>query len=331
MYKAAFYDTKQYDKKWFDELKGDYGIEIKYFENKLNRDTAVLADGCDAVIAFVNDDVGYETLGKLESMGVGAVAMRCAGLNNVDVENAGNIKIYHVPAYSPAAVAEHAMAMLLCLNRKIHKAYNRTRDHNFSLKGLVGFDLKGKTVGVIGTGRVGKAFIDICRGFGTDIIAYDMYPDPKLEVEYTQFSDLCRRADIISLHLPLTKDTQHMINKKAFKMMKNGVYIINTSRGKLIDSQALLDAIQSGKVGGACLDVYEEETDYFYEDVSDKVFPDEVLDVLLSQPNVIVTSHQGFFTDEALKAIAQETLKSLACARDGKESPNQVQRSAVYS
>lgn len=324
MYTAAFYDTKQYDRKWFDRLKDKYGIEIKYLDNKLRAETAVLAKGCDAVIAFVNDDLSEPVLKRLEGNGIGAVAMRCAGLNNVDIENAGEIKIYHVPAYSPEAVAEHAMALLLGLSRKIHRAYLRTRDHNFSLRGLVGFELKGKTVGVIGTGKVGRAFVDICRGFGMKIIAYDLYPDKSLPVEYTDLDDLFRRSDIISLHCPLTKKTEHIIDKTAINNMKNGVYIINTSRGKLIDSKALLDAVRSGKVGGAALDVYEEETDFFYEDVSDSVFYDEVLDILLSQPNVIVTSHQGFLTDEALKAIAEDTLFNLSCHRDGVGSPYEV-------
>lgn len=329
MYTAAFYDTKPYDKKWFDKLKGDYKIDIRYFESRLTPDTAVLAKGCDSVVAFVSDDLGKNTMEALKNIGIRTVAMRCAGLNNVDLQSAGDMRIYHVPAYSPSAVAEHAVALLLCVNRKIHKAWSRTRDHNFSLKGLVGFGLKGKTVGVVGTGKVGRAFIDICRGFGMKVIAYDAYPDKNFDVEYTDFRDLCRRAHVISLHCPLLKDTRHMIDKKALDIMQSGVYIINTSRGGLIDSDALLDAVQSGKVGGAGLDVYEEETEFFYEDVSDKVFTDEVLDVLLSQPNVIVTSHQAFLTEEALEAIARETLASLAADRDGKDSPNMVRRDAA--
>lgn len=324
MDKVAFYDTKPYDKVWFDELKNRYGIEIKYIENKLNADTAILASGCRAAVIFVNDTLDRKTAETLEKNGVECVALRCSGFNNVDLKGAEKLKLYRVPAYSPSAVAEHAMAMLLTINRKTHKAYNRTKEHNFSLKGLCGFDLNEKTAGVVGTGKVGQTFARICRGFGMKVIAYDPYPVSGLGVEYVTFNDLCRRADVISLHCPLTSDTWHMVDGQALELMRQGVYIINTSRGALIDSRALLEAIKEGKVGGAGLDVYEEESDFFYEDVSDEVMDDDTLEMLLSQPNVLVTSHQAFLTREALRAIAQETLCNLRCFFDDVPSDNEV-------
>lgn len=324
MEKAAFYDTKPYDKIWFDELKGKYGIEIQYIEDKLTAETAHFAAGCRSAVIFVNDKLDCAAANALQDAGVEAVALRCAGFNNVDMGCAEGLKLYRVPEYSPYAVAEHAMAMLLAVNRKIHKAYLRTKEHNFSLKGLTGFDLHGKTVGIVGTGKIGRAFYDICRGFGMKIIAYDPYPTYGKGIEYVDFDQLIRRADIISLHCPLTSDTWHILDKAAFDNMKDGVYIINTSRGALIDSAALLDAIKSGKVGGAGLDVYEEESAFFYEDVSDEVIGDDTLEMLLAQPNVLVTSHQAFLTEEALRAIADETLRNLRCFYDGVPSGNEI-------
>ena len=325
MENVAFFDTKQYDLKWFEAMKSDYGIDIKFLENKLNPDTSILASGCRAVVAFVSDDLSAPTIDKLSEIGVEAVAMRCAGFNNVDLRRAKDkLKIYRVPAYSPNAVAEHAMALLLCLNRKLHRAYNRVREYNFSLKGLEGFDLKGKTAGVVGTGKVGQAFIDICRGFGMNIVASDPYPTEIPGVEFVTFEQLCRQSDIISLHCPLTKESHHLINSGTLWLMKNGVYIINTSRGALIDSEALLAAIKSGKVAGAGLDVYEEESDFFYEDVSSSVIRDDKLKLLLSTPNVLVTSHQAFLTTEALHNIAQVTLQNLNDFFSGTPSNNEV-------
>ena len=325
MYKVAFFDTKPYDRPWFDRLKERYGIEIKYLDNRLCRETAVLAEGCRAAVAFVNDQVDGETVDALCNAGVGALALRCAGYNNVDLERAeGKLKVYRVPAYSPSSVAEHAMALLLTLNRKTHKAYNRTRECNFSLKGLNGFNLKGKTIGVVGTGRVGEEFCDICFGFGMKVLAFDVKPLWGRQIEYVPFEELCRRADIISLHCPLTPQTFHLIDRNSLRKMKDGVYIINTSRGALVDSEALLEAIKYGKVGGAGLDVYEEEADMFYEDVSDKVIRDDTLNMLLTQPNVLVTSHQAFLTEEALAAIAETTLYNLRCFFEGKESENEL-------
>lgn len=308
--KIAFYDTKGYDKQSFDELNQHY--QIKYFDNKLNADTAILAKGCSAVIAFVNDELNEEAINKLYEIGVRAVAMRCAGFNNVDVKAAyKKLNIMRVPAYSPYAVAEHGMALLLALNRKIHKAYNRTRDFNFSLNGLIGFDLKGKKVGVIGTGKIGQIFIKICKGFDCEVLAYDPFPNPSLGINYVSLPQLYKQSDIISLHCPLTDDTRHLINEDSIALMKKGVIIINTSRGGLIESKALLSALQNGIIGGAGLDVYEEEADLFFEDKSQDIIQDDILSLLLSLPNVIVTSHQAFLTKEALQAIAQTTFKNL--------------------
>lgn len=325
MNNVAFFDTKPYDKKWFDALKEEYGISIKYLENRLDKDTAMLAYGCEAVVAFVSDNMDKDAVEILKKVGVKAIALRCAGFNNVDLKACGDdIKVYRVPAYSPASVAEHAMALLLTLNRKIHRAYNRTREFNFSLKGLTGFDLKGKTAGVVGMGKIGQCFVDICLGFGMKVIAYDLYPVDYKGVEYVSLEELWRRSDVISLHCPLTSDTYHMMDKNAFSIMKNGVYVINTSRGALVDSEALLEAIKSGKVGGAGLDVYEEETELFYEDFSDQVLQDDMLNLLSSQPNVLITSHQAFLTEEALQAIAQTTLRNLQCYFEGRSSENQL-------
>ncbi|MCL2402060.1 MAG: 2-hydroxyacid dehydrogenase [Oscillospiraceae bacterium] len=322
---VAFFDTKPYDKIWFDQLKQQHGIALKYYESRLNCDTAVMANGARAVVAFVADVIDAPTIDMLVSMGVEAVALRSSGYNHVDLKHAdGKLRIFRVPAYSPNAVAEHAMALLLCLNRKIHRAYNRVREYNFSLKGLVGFDLKGKTAGVVGAGKIGQAFIDICLGFGMKVLAYDPYPIQRNGVEYVSFHDLCRRSDIVSLHCPLTKDSYHMVNRDTLRMMQTGVVILNTSRGALIDSEALLDAIKTGKVAAAGLDVYEEESDFFYEDVSGDVIQDDKLKLLLATPNVLVTSHQGFLTEEALHEIAKTTLQNLSDHFAGRPSENEV-------
>lgn len=325
MKKIAFYDTKPYDKIFFERYKNEYGFEFKYYENKLNADTAMMTQGCDGVCAFVNDDLNAETIQTLYDCKVRVIAMRCAGYNNVDFKKAyGKIHVVRVPAYSPYSVAEHTMAMLLTLNRKIHKAYIRTKDFNFSLNGLVGFDLHGKTVGVIGTGKIGRIFIDICRGFGLHVLAYDPYPAKDAQIEYVDLETLCRQSDIISLHCPLSDSTRNIINEKTLDIMKDGVYILNTSRGQLIDSEALLDVIKSEKVGGAALDVYEEETEYFFEDCSSSIMPDDVLSRLISMPNVLVTSHQAFLTKEALENIAITTLNNLKDYFEDKPLANEV-------
>ncbi len=313
--KIAFFDTKQYDKASFEKYADD-NIKIKYFETKLNEDTVNLANGYDAVCVFVNDTVNAEVIDKLCSMGVKTIALRCAGFNNVDMKYAcGKIRVVHVPAYSPYAVAEHAMALLLTSIRRIHKAYIRSRDFNFSLSGLTGFDLHGKTVGVIGTGRIGRVFIDICRGFGMNVLAYDKFPAPNLDngdtIKYVSLEELFAKSDIISLHCPLTEDTYHIIDEKALQSCKKGMVLINTSRGALVDAESLLAGIKSRQVGAACLDVYEEESDLFFEDNSGHILEDDTLARLISMPNVIVSSHQAFLTNEALENIAQTTIENL--------------------
>jgi len=310
MINIAFFDTKPYDEQSFNRFNTKYNI--KYFENKLNAETARLAEGCEGIIAFVNDIIDAITINKLTKLGVKIIALRSAGYNNVDIVAAHEkITIVRVPAYSPYAVAEHTMALLLTLNRKIHKAYNRTRDFNFSLSRLIGFDMHNKTIGIIGTGKIGQVLMDICHGFGMNVIAYDIYPSKDKQINYVELEELFERSDIISLHCPLTEQTKHIINEKTFSMMKDGVYIVNTSRGGLIESDALLKALKVGKVKGACLDVYEEESDIFFEDFSSTIINDDILSLLLSLPNVIITSHQGFLTEEALEKIARVTLDNL--------------------
>ena len=325
MRKICFYDTKPYDKAFFDLYKEEFEFEIDYFETKLNSSTAIMSKGYDAVVAFVNDTIDAAAIDILYENDVRIIAMRCAGYNNVDFKAAFNkIHVVRVPAYSPYAVAEHAMALLLTLNRKIHRAYNRTREHNFSLNGLTGFDLHGKTMGVVGTGKIGRVFIDICRGFGLDVIAYDPYPVKDSNIHYVSLEELCKRSDIISLHCPLTKETYHVVKKDTIDQMKRGVIIINTSRGALIDSEDLLNAIKEEKVGGAGLDVYEEESEFFYEDLSDVIIRDDVLAGLISMPNIIVTSHQAFLTKEALNNIAYVTFQNLADFFNKKELDNEI-------
>lgn len=325
MNRICFFDTKPYDKVYFDQMKGEYGIDIEYFEPKLGPKTAFMAKGFEAVVAFVNDSIDEETIDILYQNGIRLIAMRCAGYNNVDFKAAyGKIHVVRVPDYSPYAVAEHAMALLLSLNRKIHRAYLRTRDFNFSLNGLTGFDLHGKTMGVVGTGKIGKVFVNICNGFGMKVIAYDPYPDTSSGITYVSLEELFRESDIISLHCPLTKDTFHMINTDTINMMKKGVYIVNTSRGALIDSEALLEALKAEKIGGACLDVYEEETEVFYEDLSYTIIHDDILARVISMPNVIVTSHQAFLTREALHNIAETTLINCRNYFDGNVLKNEV-------
>ncbi len=308
----AFFDAKPYDRAAFEEMRQGKEISFRYFETRLSADTAELARGCEGVCIFVNDRVDAAVVDKLYAMGVRMIALRCAGYNNVDIARCyGKIHIFHVPAYSPYAVAEHTMALLLTSIRRIHKAYIRTRDFNFSLNGLTGFDLHGKTVGVIGTGKIGSAFINICRGFGMRVLAYDKYPAPDQAEMYVPLETLFSESDVISLHCPLTEETQHLINEKSIAQMKTGVVILNTSRGALIDAEALLAGIKARKVGAACLDVYEEEADIFFQDYSGHILSDDVLARLISMPNVIVTSHQAFLTREALNNIAETTIGNL--------------------
>lgn len=310
--KFAFFDTKPYDKPSFERYGEQKGIKFKFFETKLNEDTAALAKGCDGVCVFVNDNVNAAVIDKLCELGVKMIALRCAGYNNVDVKYAfGKIHIVRVPAYSPYAVAEHAMAMLLTSVRRIHKAYIRTKDFNFSLSGLTGFDLYGKTVGVVGTGKIGRIFIDICKGFGMNVLAYDKFPAKDSGLNYVTLDEIYEKSDVISFHCPLTEETYHLIDDKTIDKLKKGVIIINTSRGALIDAEALLEGIKSRKIGGACLDVYEEEADIFFEDFSGHIVEDDTLARLISMPNVIVTSHQAFLTEEALMNIAETTTDNI--------------------
>ena len=320
----AFFDTKPYDLESFKPYDNDQ-LKFRFFENKLNADTVSMTACCDGVCAFVNDTLDRRVLDELARYGVGVVALRCAGYNNVDLKAAqGQVRILRVPAYSPYAVAEHAMGMILTLNRKLHRAYIRTRDHNFSLEGLIGFDLHGKTVGIIGTGKIGRCFADICNGFGMRVLGYDPFETEEFCGEYTDLNTLFNQSDIVSLHCPLTKENMHLINAETLKNMKRGCFIINTSRGKLIDTAALIDGIKSGQVGAAGLDVYEEETSLFFEDFSEEIIHDDTLSTLISMPNVLVTSHQAFLTRQALESIAKTTVQNFQDFFAGKPLENEV-------
>lgn len=309
--KLAFYDTKPYDVPSFQKYGTQYGIIFKFLETRLNENTAELAKDCDAVCVFVNDEVNAKVIDALYDYGVKLIALRCAGYNNVDVQHAfGKIHVVHVPSYSPHAVAEHAAALLLASVRKTHKAYIRTRDFNFSLSGLTGFDLYGKTAGIIGAGRIGRIFAEICKGFGMKVLLFDRHASND-DFSYVDLDTLFSESDVISLHCPLTAETHHVINADNINKMKKGVVLLNTSRGALIDAEALIDGIKNGKIGAAGLDVYEEEADVFFNDFSDKIVKDDVLARLISMPNVIITSHQAFLTGEALDNIAETTIKNV--------------------
>ena len=320
--KIAFFDAKPYDRPGFDAYAAGTGLEIKYFETRLNEDTVSLASGFDGVCVFVNDTLNETVVSKLYLLGVRAIALRCAGFNNVDIRACfGKIRVFRVPAYSPYAVAEHAMALLLTVNRHTNKAYIRTRDFNFSLAGLTGFDLHGKTAGVIGTGKIGRTFAGICKGFGMRVLAYDKFPSPDSGLSYVPLPELLAQADVISLHCPLTGETRHIIGAAAIAGMKTGVVIVNTSRGALVDTEALIDGLKRRKIGAACLDVYEEEADLFYEDRSDSIIEDDMLVRLIAMPNVIVTSHQAFLTREALNNIAAATVENLLKCKRNETAP----------
>ena len=321
--KIAFFDAKPYDRPGFDAYTAGTGLDIKYFETKLNEDTVSLASGADGVCVFVNDTLSEAVVDALYALGVRVIVLRCAGFNNVDIRACfGKLRVFRVPAYSPYAVAEHAMALLLTVNRHTNKAYIRTRDFNFSLAGLTGFDLHGKTVGVVGTGKIGRTFAGICTGFGMRVLAYDKFPSPDSGLSYVPLPELLTQADVISLHCPLTSETRHMIGADAIAGMKTGVVIVNTSRGALVDTEALIDGLKRRKIGAACLDVYEEEADLFYEDRSDSIIEDDTLVRLISMPNVIVTSHQAFLTREALNNIAAATVENLLKFKRGESSPD---------
>lgn len=304
------FDTKPYDLPGLTKYGEEAGVSFHFLEAKLNAQTAALAEECgaQAVCIFVNDRADRAVIDRLCSAGVKLIALRCAGMNNVDMAYAeGRIGVIRVPGYSPHAVAEHAMAMLLSSVRRLHKAYTRTRDFNFSLRGLTGMELYGKTVGVIGTGRIGRVFAELCRGFGMRVLAYDKFPDASGDLCYVTPERIFEESDVISLHCPLTEETRHMIGRESIAAMKPGVVLLNTSRGGLVDTAALLDGIKSRRIGAACMDVYEEEADVFFEDRSGDILQDDNLARLLSMPNVLVTSHQAFLTREALDTIARET------------------------
>lgn len=329
MTKVVLFSAKPYDTESFETANKQFGFTISYHESTISPDNCILAKNADVVCVFVNDIVNKEIIDLLINNGVKLLALRCAGFNNVDLHAAeSSLAVVRVPAYSPYAVAEFTLSMILSLNRKIHRAYWRTRDNNFALHGLLGFDMHNKTAGIIGTGKIARILIGILKGLGMNIIAYDPYPDMEFASEkgfsYVGLDELYSKSDIISLHCPLTEDNVHMINSQSISKMKDGVMIINTGRGKLIDSKALIDALKSGKVGSAGLDVYEEEGDYFYEDCSDEIINDDTLARLLSFNNVIITSHQAYFTREALSNIANTTLDNIRSYIEENELKNQV-------
>ncbi len=323
--RIAFYSTKPYDKVWFEPLGKEYGFDIHFIEAACNRETIFMAKGYDAICIFVNDYVNAEMIDALYDMKVKAVLLRSAGYNHVDVKAAEDkIVVLRVPGYSPEAVAEFAMALLLTVNRLTHKAYNRTREFNMSLNGLMGMDLFEKTAGVIGTGKIGQAMIRILNGFQMRVLCYDPYPVKGLEAEYVSLEEIFQYSDVISLHCPLTSETKHLINKNTIAAMKKGVYLVNTSRGSLIDTDALIDGVLEGRFGGVGLDVYEEEEGVFYEDRSGDIIADDNLARLMTLPNVLVTSHMGFFTREAMQAIAHTTLENAYALENGLPLVNQV-------
>ncbi len=317
MLEVAVYDTKPYDREYLPAAAGAAGIRWHFHEFHLSAETSPTAQGADVVCVFVNDRLDAACVAKLAELRVRLVALRCAGYNNVDLNalRAAKIPVVRVPAYSPHAVAEHAVALLLALNRRIQRAYNRVREQNFSLAGLVGVNVHGKTVGVVGTGRIGKIAAQIFRGFDATVLAYDPMPSPdwaaQSGVRYVELAELFAASDIVTLHLPLMPETKHLINARTIGQMKRGVILVNTSRGKLLDTRALIQALKSGQVGGVALDVYEEEEGIFFQDLSDQVLQDDVLSRLLTFPNVLVTAHQGFLTREALGEIARVTVENI--------------------
>lgn len=327
--KVTVFSSKPYDERFLRAANRMEGHELVFIENRLKAETAILARGSEAVCAFVNDQLDELTLENLASGGTRFIAMRCAGFNNIDLAaaTAAGLKIARVPAYSPHAVAEHTVALLLCLNRHIHKAHNRVREGNFSLDGLIGMDIHGKTVGVIGTGTIGSIFARIMVGFGCEVLAHDLVPDAKClaaGVSYVTLGELFRRSHAISLHCPLMPSTHHLVNAASLDQMRDGVFIVNTSRGALIDTEAAIAAIKSGRIGGLALDVYEEESELFFEDLSFGIIQDDVFMRLTTFPNVLVTGHQAFFTTEALENIARTTLANLSDFASGRECANQV-------
>ena len=328
--KVAVFNTKSYDKEFLDRFNSPENHQLVYFVAPLNNNTVNLTNGYDAVCVFVNDKIDRVTVEQLSNNGIKLIALRCAGFNNVDLKAAAdyNIKVVRVPSYSPQAVAEHAVALMMTLNRKTHKAYNRVRENNFSLEKLTGFDLYGKTVGVIGTGKIGHAFCKIMLGFGCKVLAYDVFESDDLKgngVRYLPFQDILKSSDVISLHCPLTPDTHHLIDAEAFSLMKTGVMLINTSRGALIHTKDAITALKKGKLGYLGIDVYEEEENLFFNDLSDSIIQDDEISRLMTFPNVLITAHQAFFTREALEQIAMTTLSNLTDFEEGVQLTNAVE------
>ncbi|CNH50022.1 D-lactate dehydrogenase [Yersinia aldovae] len=327
--KLAVYSTKQYDRKYLELVNKDFDFELEFFDFLLTPKTAKMAEGCQAVCIFVNDDGCREVLTELAAVGVKILALRCAGFNNVDLQAAKElgIQVVRVPAYSPEAVAEHAVGMMMSLNRRIHRAYQRTRDANFSLEGLIGFNMHNRTAGVIGTGKIGVATLRILKGFGMNLLAYDPFPSPQaleLGTEYVDLDTLYDKSDVISLHCPMTAENHHLLNKQSFDKMKKGVMIINTSRGGLIDSAAAIEALKQQKIGALGMDVYENERDLFFEDKSNDVIQDDIFRRLSSCHNVLFTGHQAFLTEEALTSISNTTMQNIAQLKDSKPCPNLI-------
>ncbi len=318
--KVPCFSSQPYDRDFLSRAAQGTGLQWEFLEASLDATTGVLAEGRSALCAFVNDRLDGPTLRRLHESGLRGVALRCAGFNNVDLEVCRElgIKVARVPAYSPYAVAEHTVALLMTLNRHVHKAYNRVREGNFALSGLLGFDLHGKTVGVVGTGKIGSIVVDILRGFGCQVLAHDPYPSRE-DLEYVDLDTLLRRSRVVSLHLPLTPDSHHIIDAEALKRMPTGAILVNTSRGALIDTPAVIAALKSGHLGGLAIDVYEEEADLFFRDLSGQVIQDDVFARLSSFPNVLITGHQAFFTQEALEAIAETTVRNLLDFEQGRD------------
>ncbi len=327
--KIAFFDAKPYDIDFFNEANKKFRFDIKYFQSRLSKDNVFIAKGYGAICIFVNDNIDKKIADELYDNGITLIALRSAGYNNINLGSVfGRIHVVRVPDYSPGAVAEHAVALILSLNRKIHRAYYRTRDSNFNINGLLGFDMAGKTAGIIGGGKIGLLVAKILKGFDMEVLVYDKFPNKKNEKKYgfsyVDLDTLYSQSDIISLHCPLTPETMHIIDKSSIKKMKDGVMIINTGRGKLIDTVDLIAALKKGKIGSAGLDVYEEESEYFFEDYSSTIVSDDVLARLLIFPNVLITSHQGFFTKEALTNIAETTLGNIKLYFEENKLPNEI-------
>ncbi|MCH4292990.1 2-hydroxyacid dehydrogenase [Shewanella sp. 3B26] len=327
--KIGFFSAKHYDMQHFDRTNVGFGAHIEYFDSRLCMQTVKLAYGFEVICAFVNDELSAEVLNELNANGTRVIAMRCAGFNNVDLDEAKRLgmTVVNVPAYSPESVAEHTVALMLTLNRKIHKAYQRTRDANFSLEGLVGFNMHGKTVGVVGTGKIGLATIRILLGFGCKVLAFDPYPNPAVEalgVPYLSLDELFPQCDVVSLHCPLTKENHHLLRADTFAKMKPGAMVINTSRGGLLNAMDAMEALKTGQIGALGLDVYENEKELFFEDKSNEVIQDDVFRRLSACHNVVFTGHQAFLTEEALGAIAHTTLTNVHAALSGERSGNEL-------